>query len=310
MFRSIMVPLDGSAFGEQALPLAAALARRAGARLELVHVHAGVESGVEEGVLVPLEALDRWDGEVRQAERLYLSDAAHRVLQADELEPHVALVSGRIVEALEAHAAGIGADLVIMSTHGRGGLARAWLGSVADGLLRRLSLALLLVKPREGAQLLAGDPPFTRILIPLDGSRAGEAVLEPALDLALATGAAVRLLIVVTGRAEQGAGRVAPELDGSRGGADAYIQRVRDMVVRRGIAVEARALAHVSPAGAILEEAATHGCDLIALATHGRGAAARMLLGSVADKVIRGCSVPVLVQRIPRVRVVPIGPGA
>ncbi len=309
MFRSIMVPLDGSAFGEQVLPLAAALARRAGARLELVHVHAGVETGVEEGVLVPVEALDRWEGEVRQAEQLYLSDAAHRVLKRDEVEAHVALVGGRVVDALEAHAAGIGADLVVMSTHGRGGLARAWLGSVADGLLRRLSVALLLVKPRDGPTPPVGERPFTRLLIPLDGSRAGEAVLEPALDLALALGAGVRLLIVAATGAAAAEGRAAPELDGSRGGAEAYIERVRDMVARRGIAVEARAVAHVSPAGGILEEAATHGCDLIALATHGRGGAVRLLLGSVADKVIRGSSLPVLVQRIPRVRVVPVGPG-
>ncbi len=304
-----MVPLDGSAFGEQVLPLAAGLARRAGARLELVHVHAGVESGVEEGVLVPVEALDRWDGEVRQAEQLYLRDAAHRVLQRDELAAHVALVAGRIVDALEGHAAGIGADLVIMSTHGRGGLVRAWLGSVADGLLRRLAVPLLLVKPREGAELPAGERPFSRILIPLDGSRAAEAVLEPALALAVATGAGVRLLFVAAEGAGGGNGRATPELDGSRGGAEAYIERVRDMVGRQGIAVEARAVPHVSPAGGILEEATTHGCDLIALTTHGRGGAARLLLGSVADKVIRGSPVPVLVQRLPRVRVVPVGPG-
>ncbi len=308
MFRSIMVPLDGSAFGEQVLPLAAGLARRTGARLELVHVHASVETGTGEGVLVPVAAMDRWDGEVRQAERLYLSDAAHRVLEHDELEPHVALVAGRIVDALEAHAAGIGADLVIMSTHGRGGLARAWLGSVADGLLRRLSVALLLVKPREGAAGPAGERPFSRMLIPLDGSQASEAVLEPGLNLAVATGAGVRLLIVAT-PGLGGEGRAAPELDGSRGGAEAYVERVRDMVARRGIAVEARAVAHVSPAGGILEEAATHGCDVVALATHGRGGAARVLLGSVADKVICGSPVPVLVQRIPRVRLAPPGPG-
>ena len=56
MFRSIMVPVDGSPFGEQAFELAAALARRAGAQLELVHVHSSAESGSEEGVLVPVEA--------------------------------------------------------------------------------------------------------------------------------------------------------------------------------------------------------------------------------------------------------------
>ncbi len=315
MFRSIMVPLDGSAFGEQVLPLAAGLAKRAGARLELVHVHAGVESGVEEGVLVPAEAMDRWDGEVRQSERLYLGDAAHRLVEREELEPRVALLTGRVVDALERHVAEIGADLVIMSTHGRGGVARAWLGSVADGLLRRLAVPLLLVKPSEGTSLPAGDRPFTRMLLPLDGSRASEAVLDPALELAAVMGAEVRLLIVVptapgavaalTGG--EGAGSTAS--DGSRGAADAYVQRLRDVVARRGLAVEARAVVHASPAGGILEEATTHGCGVIAMATHGRGGAARLLLGSVADKVIRGSPLPVLVQRIPRLKVVPLGPG-
>ncbi len=309
MFQSIMVPLDGSAFGEQVLPLAAGLARRAGARLELVHVHAGLESGTEEGVLVPVAAMDRWDGEVQEAERLYLSDAAARIAEREDLSPHVALASGRIVDALEAHAGGIGADLVVMSTHGRGGLARAWLGSVADGLMRRLPVPLLLLKPQEAGPIAVGDPPFGHVLIPLDGSRASETVLDPALDVARACGAQVRLLVVVaTWRTPTQAGE-AVGMDGSRESAEAYLARARAVVAQRGLLVEARVVVHMSPAAGILEEAATHGCDLIALATHGRGGAARLLLGSVADKVVRGSPMPVLVQRIPRLKVVPLTPA-
>lgn len=313
MFSSIMVPVDGSPFGEQAFSLAAGLARRAGARLQLVHVHSSLESASEEGVLVPIEAMDQWEGEVRRAEVLYLHDAARRLQEQEGVAVQVALVGGRVADALEAHAASSGADLVIMSTHGRGGLARAWLGSVADGLLRRLSVPMLLLKATEDEQP-TGERGFTRVLVPLDGSRAAEAVLEPALWLAALTGASMRFLVV---EATAGAGVFATvggtlpgvgQAEAAHTGAEEYLARVQAQALRKGVASESQVVAHASAAGGILEQAFAGECDVIALATHGRGGAARLLLGSVADKVLRASPVPVLVQRIPRMKVLPLAP--
>jgi nucleotide-binding universal stress UspA family protein len=86
---------------------------------------------------------------------------------------------------------------VAMSTHGRGPLSRFWLGSVADALMRRLPVPLLLVRPQEGAPDLSEEPPLRRILIPLDGSALAEEVLAPALALGGLVGAEYTLLWVV-----------------------------------------------------------------------------------------------------------------
>lgn len=313
MVTSIMVPVDGSHFGEQAFPLAAGLARLSGARLQLVHVHGSTEA-TDEGVLVPVESLDHWEAEVRQSESLYLKDAGERLLGTYGVQPTLTLLGGRVIEALEAHAAASDVDLVVMSTHGRGGLARAWLGSVADGLLRRLSIPLLLVKPAEAVPPVWREPFFQRMLVPLDGSSAAEAVLEPALRLAALLRAECRFIVVVPGDAAVSsavaAGAVgvaaAEPRDGAAARARAYLARVCEEAAARGVRGDCHVVGHSSPAAAILQEVAASGCDVIAIASHGRGGPARLLLGSVSDKVIRAAPIPVLVQRIPRMKVLPL----
>src|SRR5262249_8289522 len=93
------------------------------------------------------------------------------------------VVEGPIADALCEQAAATGADLIVMTTHGRGGLARAWLGSVADDLIRRLTVPVLLVRPQEKAPDLAQEPSLPNVLIRLDGAELAEKILEPAVAL-------------------------------------------------------------------------------------------------------------------------------
>src|SRR5271165_6218106 len=129
--HSVMVPLDGSPLGECALPYALALARQAGARVELVHVHAPPDSKHPEWYL-PSEERSGPDACDRQL--AYLEGFVQRFAAAG-VTASSALATGLTGHALCEHAVSTGADLIVMATRGRGPLARFWLGSVADEML-------------------------------------------------------------------------------------------------------------------------------------------------------------------------------
>jgi len=199
-----------------------------------------------------------------------------------------ALVYGLTVDAILAHAQAGNADLIVMTTHGRGPARRFFLGSVADELIRRAQVPLLLTRPFEPAPTLIPEPLLENMLIPLDGSGLAEQVLGPALVLAQLMEARCTLLRVV----EAGAA-----LAGRTEEAEVYLQNLIGRLGAQSLRIQTRVVVAHHPAEAIGKEAQAQSSDLIALATHGRGGARRMLLGSVADKVIRGTSLPVLVYR-------------
>jgi nucleotide-binding universal stress UspA family protein len=299
MYRTLLVPLDGSRSSEHALPLAAGIARRAGAALHLVRVRP--PSLVGEGVAAFATEKSAW-----AMARSYLEEMAGRLEAVTGMKVATRVLDGPVADTLHEYATGQVADLVVMSTHGRGPFSRFWPGSVADQLARRLPMPLLLVHPHDAPVELAREPALRRLLVGLNGSPRAEGVLGPALALASLTGAAVTLLRVVLPPpaygmdlppyAAAGAADLAL-LEDLRHEAEAYLTRVADRLRAEGHAVETRVVAHAHAATGLLEEAARTGCDLIALETHGRRGLPRLFLGSVADKVVRGAEVPVLLYR-------------
>jgi nucleotide-binding universal stress UspA family protein len=155
MYRTVLVPLDGSAFAEHALPLALSIARRAGATLRLVRVHVPLATAYGGNELAT--DLDP-DTTVKAAEHAYLEDVSARLGKVCSILQATALLDGRIADALCEQALSCDAALLVMATHGRGPLSRFWLGSVADELVRRVSRPLLLVRPDETAPDLAQAP--------------------------------------------------------------------------------------------------------------------------------------------------------
>lgn len=300
MFRTIIVPLDGSAFAEQALPLGVRIARRADAELNLVQAH----------VPYPIEGIDtgKWDNKVRQQERTYLAHVAERVAAAVGAVPNATLIGPDPVRTISAFAMRHPEPLIVMTSHGRTGLSRLWLGSVADGIVRAGAAPVLLVRPAEGPMppLDPGGPVFERILVPLDGSERAESVLEAVRSLARLGNAAVHLMRVVEPVAELaavGLDYVEPiypaELtEEQTNRAQEYVRGAADRLrATPGIGSVTTDVRVARRAGAALIEAIGEWKpDLVALATHGRGAS-RFLLGSTADKMIRGAPVPVLVVR-------------
>jgi nucleotide-binding universal stress UspA family protein len=310
VIRNVLVPLDGSPFGEHALQGAIRIAGRAGAALHLVHVHA--ELGLPAAVPGPGAFAAEWEARRRLEAGLYLEKVAAARVRPAGVQAVTQLLDGSFRDALLEYISARGVDLVVMCTHGRGGLSRAWLGSMADALIRAAPVPVLLVRPRDEA----GDPavpvaPATplHVLVGLDGSGFAEAALEPAIELVGAEGTLTLLQVLapayVVGAPFDSTGVMTdPEVQQAQEArCEEYLQDVTRRLAGRVVEVRTRVRTHPQPAVAIARAAADVGADLIAVATHGRGAAARTVLGSVADKVVRGADRPVLVVRPARVAV-------
>ncbi|HSJ10113.1 MAG TPA: universal stress protein [Longimicrobiales bacterium] len=300
MIRDILVPLDGSVFSEHALPRAVDLARRSGATLHIVQVHEPpvVVDGPES---VPYFD-EAFDASLRAQEQEYLRSMSLRCVDHG-ISPRTELLGGSVAVALATYAAEAGIDQIVMTTHGRGGISRLWLGSVADALVRRSTAPLLLVRPRGGPVDWNSPRTTAHVLVPLDGSPLSESVLPAATALGSLTGAHFTLMrVVMPVPFIAGPAHIPPVFSDegvtqSRADALLYLERVAARLRVDGHTVDTTATIHTSPALAILDRAASVAADVIAMATRGRGGWSRVALGSVADKVMRGTSMPVLLLR-------------
>ncbi len=301
MFHTMLVPLDGSRFAEAALPLASQLARSAKAKLQLVHVHEPMAAVIGPGDMVlPPPYLDE---ELQAREESYLAEIAADLRPACTVPVGLREIAGAAGPEICEEAARIDADLLIMATHGRGALRRLWLGSVADYVVRHLGVPILLVHPDRAGQ--APSVPAARgILVALDFSQDAETILEPVTAFAQLTQAHVTLIHTMGTFQEMGAPALPfpmPQdpalLESYRVQAQRKLDEVADRLRARGLSVATRITAGVSTAGTLLDALEEARFDLIAMTTHGAGGMRRLLLGSVADKVIRGAVKPVLVLR-------------
>jgi nucleotide-binding universal stress UspA family protein len=304
MFKKILVPLDRSALAEQAIGQAALIARGAKAEIDLVLVHAPFPF---DGPTEPA-----WERAEWSADHKYLESVAED-LHSGSLVPvtHV-VMRGTPTECICDRA--LDADLIVMTSHGRTGLSRAWLGSVADSIVRRTSAPVLILRPEKTSTPRAPSRhSFKRILVPIDGSELAGEALGPATQLAKAIGADLSLfravppvpllaaydatvpivyqpMVVDQEATETLRLQVTSELG-------ALAERLHDA---HGLSVTFDATISAQSADAIVQFARAHNIDCIAMTTHGRGAS-RLLLGSVADKVLRGSGLPVLLRRPVRV---------
>jgi nucleotide-binding universal stress UspA family protein len=300
MFSRVLVPLDRSPLAEQALGQGVAIARASGATLDVVSVYEPIVLGVPQQDSLDQAGLD--------ATRQYLEAVAAELSSSSTVSTTHATYKGNAVECISTRAREIDADLVVITSHGRTGLSRMWLGSVADGLIRHSRVPVLLLRPTDATvEHRLAHRLYEHILIPLDGSAASEEVVPAAVSLAKCGGARISLLHVVQLVPLVAAHAVTPfaytspvfndvaiaEMKaGAQQQLDAVAARVRD----EGTEVDVHLVVEMSAPQTILEFARSHAVDAIAMATHGRGAS-RLLVGSVADKVLRGSDLPLLAYR-------------
>jgi nucleotide-binding universal stress UspA family protein len=309
MYRSIMVPLNGSTFGEHALPLALSIARRSGAELHLVHVHTPLQAAYAEIQLYDATL----DTHLRERERLYLEGLAKRIMESSNVRVAIFNKMGDIAPTLRDHVHNTGNDLVVMTTHGRGPMGRFWLGSTTDELIRDLpNEPMLLVHPGEGDPDLGQDVALKHFLIALDGTPLAEQILEPTLELGKVMNADYTLLrlvhpitpmdlpmgVVTIGHvAETMIEQIEKVHTDLEKASYNYLESIAQNLRGQGLRVQTKVALEEQAGLGILHQAQVDAADLIALETHGRRGLQRLFMGSVTSKVIRGSKLPILVHR-------------
>lgn len=301
MYRSVLVPLDGTAFGEQALPLALEVARRTGAVLHLVHVH------VPGSAWTPLEGMMPGTSAVRPLAQV--EDRQYLERMVGGLAPATAdirVLEGPVSRSIAESAREAEVDLVVMSTHGRTGLSRLWHHDVAGYLTRHLSVPVLALPVHEEPAPEPRSPLLRRVLVPLGGRPNNVEVLDQVADFCQAFGGTAVLLRVVEPPIEVGYTLMGQDghvnhylLEDLDEEARRYLEGAAGPLRARGIPVELAVAHGASPGEAILEfvrGSAAGTVDVIALETHGLGTVRHLFAPSVVETVVHGAEVPVLLH--------------
>jgi nucleotide-binding universal stress UspA family protein len=277
----IVVPLDGSQYGEQAIPAARDLCTTFDARLTLL-------SALKEKYR---------DTSLNQDRQKYLDQMTHQLMD-EGLQTENTLMFGLVEDRINDLVSEQGVDMVVMSSHGRSGLKRWLMGGVATGVMQVVNCPVLIIHPRadEGAP----EPLFRKLLVTLDGSEYSERVLPYVKSSSEFNSKVILLRIPEVPEAEM-YGAVLEEIQALREEAEAeaqdYLECVAAELGNEGI--ETSVIVRGSrPAQTIISVADEEQVDMIMMATHGRGGLQRLFVGSVADRVVHHTDHPVFLVPI------------
>jgi nucleotide-binding universal stress UspA family protein len=294
MFKRILVPLDGSALAEKVLPLSCYLAEQLQATLILFHViekHAPSEIHGQHHLQEVAEARAYLDQIIQE-----YSSAKVTILQ----DVHEVQEEG-VAQTISDHVRELQTDMIVLCTHGRGGLRDVLFGSIAQQVIRQVTVPVLFML--SGSVKDSGRKPITQILLPLDGSKAHEAAIPIGTYVARQCQARIRLLTVVPtpetlpGK-EALAGRFYPNaktlsLDLSAQQAEHYLSAISTELANQGITVSKIVLrGDVVPI--LAETIQSGGIDLVIMATHGQFLFDAHWEGSQTARLLSRAPVPVL----------------
>ena len=271
--ESIVVPLDGSKLAEVALPYAEELGARTGSDIALLTV---------------LEFASNQDAAyLRRIINATKNHAGKYLVIPGSKEVNVSATTrvGNPARSIVDYACTNGHKLVVMATHGRSGIGRWAMGSIADKVVRApISLPVMLIRGRKARPDVRQKRLLRKVLVPLDGSISSQAVVPYISRLAL------KLQMILT------LFQVVQQTNNHKADAESYLQAQCAELERQGIAAEYRV--HVgSPAEAIIELADELLVDLVAMSTHGRTGFPSWTIGSVAQKVLLAGNTPLLLLR-------------
>jgi nucleotide-binding universal stress UspA family protein len=320
MFERILVPLDGSPRAEQALPVAARIARASGGSVILLQV---VSPPIDYGgglMQTPLMTEEVIETELAMAlgylDRVARSKDHGRELE--EIETTSEVMFGLPAQDILATAESRSVDLIVMCSHGRTGFTRWVLGSVAQKIARHCPVPVLVL--REGRLLPLESPPdaarHLSALVPLDGSPLAEAVLVPAANLVAALSDPAPGVLHLTQVVKQlsttaDEGFITQLNEETVERAKAYLMLVKErlqaglkdckLTISWSVALDADAADAIIGTAEEREELegaeGLGGCDLIAMSTHGRSGLKRWVMGSVMERVLGATRLPMLIVR-------------
>jgi nucleotide-binding universal stress UspA family protein len=299
MFKKLLVPLDGSKTAENALPLARFLARRLKLPVQLLGVIDLTELARSVATAEGLYLDKLVEVETRTSEA-YLAEIAKTFADGTA---HWLVANGKAAEVIIDKAAAEKATLIAMATHGRSGLNRFLLGSVAEKILRGASNPLLLVRAVEGART-EGESPFNSIVVPLDGSEVAEGVLPTVVEMAQSLDSEIVLFRAcnvprnIYGADDRRHPAIINQLIGGiKGEARHYLEKKAAELQERGAKRVSYALKEGLVADQIIALARQTPENIIVMGSHGWSGIRRLVMGSVTETVARHSGDPVLVLR-------------
>jgi nucleotide-binding universal stress UspA family protein len=298
----MLVPLDGSELSEVVLPYARELAGRLDLDLTLLHVCEPHRSESQFVCRAYIEhAAETLQKQSREVQVKTGAPAAVKVVEA-----HAEVANGHPAEEIIGYAEGNKVDLILMATHGRSGVSRWVLGSVADKVLRASNIPVWLVRAGIPEEIVYDEWPKRTMLVPLDGSKLAESVLPHVEALAKQRGAETTnvVLLRVYERPfvtadypepdwQEHVGRIT---DHFKHEAEQYLAGMQERLRRNGLKVSSEVLAG-RPAEEIVNYVRNNHPNLVVMATHGSSGLSQWEYGNIADKVLRGISSPVFLVR-------------
>lgn len=324
MLQRILVPLDGSPRAEQAIPVAASIAKNTGGTVLLLYVTTlstpyGPYIGQTISFTEEIRELD-----VANANS-YLEQIAHSD-QLDGVKTHTEVLTGTPALVILSYAQSHQADLIVLCSHGYTGLKRWALGSVAQKITRNSSVPVLVLRTDRSDISLqhAEGARSVRALVALDGSALAEATMVPTAYLVAALTTALQhgllhLIRVIKPTSEREERKYqAYDInirEYYRREAETYLSTASDTLSRElpeelGVQITssvveaedvAETLIHIAETGEDTGSSQVKGYDLLAIATHGRSGIQRWLVGSIAERVLDGSRLPLLIVRPPQV---------
>lgn len=298
MYKVIMAPTEGSDSETAAISVAVKLAQRFEADLRLVRVEAPplvIETVPRPSVLMITEQT-LLDERLARLHKLEALGTECSVL--GDIRVMTALEEAPVAPALRDYAKKFNVDLIVMSSHSRGGVKRITLGSVTDYLIRNTNIPVLVVKPPVSFIGATPEETVSRIVVPLDGSALAQQILPEVAALASRLGSTVSLLQILTPLTYSQEQIMQPGLpwwDTDIANADAYLARAASYLTEEGLTVSKDVVLSEDVPTAILDYSMRTRADLIAIATSGSAGMSRFVFGTVADEVTRKSPTSLLV---------------
>lgn len=296
MYSRLIVPLDGSELAEQVLPYARSLAKTLAISVELLEV---VDPDALTVLVNPEQGrfLDSLLADRREKSRVYLE----RIGQSfSGTQVRCSVENGKAEHVIIDKAAADNSSLILMATHGRSGIRRWLLGSVADKVLHGATNHLFLVRATDKG-VTDGEAPLKKVIVPLDGSPLAEKVLPHVSELAQKMRLEVLLLRAYALPPAMSAneyGTYSEELINQlEAEAKDYLKQTADNLEKTRV----KGISSITQIGFGAEEIASVARatpdNFIAMCTHGRSGVTRWALGSVTERVVRHSGDPVLIIR-------------
>lgn len=294
--QHILAPFDGSALAECTLPFVAAVAKAFSARVTLVRV---LEKPAD-AAAPPVDALE-W--ELARAEAYAGLIRLQRTLEEQGCVATAEIEQGRPAEQIAHLACRENVDLIVLSSHGAGGLHGWNLASTVHKVVVTTHASVLIIPAHRFQAAGPSAVSFNKLLVPLDVSQRAECILPAATEIARAHGAQLVLAHVVP--EPEMVRRMPPNSDDldladelvrrNRREAEHYLRELQSRLAGGGVAVDVRLLASPRPAQALRDLARQEGADLIVLCAHGSSGDPNERYGTVAAKFLQEIDEPVIV---------------